>query len=64
MNTPPIGLDWRSSAHWNGGRMLPCRHCGRLAFLRDERGVPCHKTCAELAAAELTTEDYREELSA
>jgi len=64
MNTPPTGLDWRSPAHWGGGRLLPCRHCGQLAFLRDQHSVPCHKTCAEQAADQVTTEDYREELTA
>lgn len=44
------GLNWRDRAHW-GGRRLPCRHCGRPAFCRDDDGVPAHKVCAELAAA-------------
>ncbi len=47
MTRPPTGLNWRSAVHWGGGRRLPCAHCGRGAFCRDEHGHPCHKTCAE-----------------
>ena len=64
MTTPPAGLDWHSTAHWGGGRRLPCRHCGRPAFCRDDQGAPAHKVCAELAASEAPTTDYREVLSA
>lgn len=49
MTRPRTGLDWHSAAHWGGGRRLPCVHCGRGAFCRDENGHPCHKTCAETA---------------
>ena len=45
---PPTALDWRSGKHW-GGRRLPCVHCGKGAFCRDEQGRPAHKTCAETA---------------
>jgi hypothetical protein len=66
MSTPMAGLDWRSPAHWGGGRRLPCRHCHRPAFCRDDAGRPAHKVCAELVAAESTehTEPTRWELSA
>lgn len=43
-------LDWRSSAHWNGGRLEKCRMCGELTFLLDDLGRPCHKVCAEQEA--------------
>ncbi|MFJ3786482.1 hypothetical protein [Streptomyces sp. NPDC090093] len=39
-------LDWRSSAHWSSERR-PCRYCSVATNLRDEDGVPSHKTCAE-----------------
>jgi hypothetical protein len=41
------GLDWRHSRHWGRGRRRPCRICQRPAFLLDDEGQPCHKTCAE-----------------
>ncbi|SNS13353.1 hypothetical protein SAMN05443665_1001145 [Actinomadura meyerae] len=47
MTRPRTGLDWRTAAHWGGGRRLPCVHCGEGAFCRDETGRPSHKTCAE-----------------
>lgn len=37
-------LDWRRHTI---GRAAKCRLCGRLALLRDDRGRPCHKVCAE-----------------
>ncbi len=39
-------LDWRSSEHWSA-EPRPCRYCSRATNLRDEDGVPSHKTCAE-----------------
>ncbi|MBT2530426.1 hypothetical protein J7E91_35065 [Streptomyces sp. ISL-99] len=43
-----VVLDWSDPS-----RSLPvgepCRHCGAPAFLLDDYGVPCHKTCAEAA---------------
>ncbi|XVQ08120.1 hypothetical protein ACQP1W_36960 [Spirillospora sp. CA-255316] len=49
MTAQRTGLNWRAAQHWGGGRRLPCVHCGRGAFCRDETGRPCHKTCAETA---------------
>ncbi|MFF0561926.1 hypothetical protein [Streptomyces sp. NPDC004266] len=40
-------LDWRSSAHW-APEQRPCRYCSVATNLRDEDGVPSHKTCAEV----------------
>ncbi|MFD3572215.1 hypothetical protein [Streptomyces sp. NPDC058667] len=39
-------LDWRSSVHWSS-EQRPCRYCSVATNLRDEDGVPSHKTCAE-----------------
>ncbi|MEU6949515.1 hypothetical protein ABZ957_30420 [Streptomyces sp. NPDC046316] len=39
-------LDWRSSAHWSP-EQRPCRYCSTVTNLRDEDGLPSHKTCAE-----------------
>ncbi|MER5312947.1 hypothetical protein ABT034_34825 [Streptomyces sp. NPDC002773] len=39
-------LDWRSSVHWSS-ELRPCRYCSVATNLRDEDGVPSHKTCAE-----------------
>lgn len=47
--TAPSVLNWHHRQHWGGGRRLPCICCGKPAFLRDKRGRPCHKTCAEAA---------------
>jgi hypothetical protein len=63
MSTPPGALDWRAHHHWNSGRRLPCRYCGRPAFLRDEQGIAAHKVCAEQAATS-TNAPTRWELSA
>lgn len=41
------GLDWR---HHRTGPLRPCRICGRPALMRDQRGTPCHKVCAETLA--------------
>lgn len=44
----PVRLNWSARSHW-GGRCLPCVRCGRPAFLRNGRGEPEHKVCAERA---------------
>ncbi|MEW2353064.1 hypothetical protein [Spirillospora sp. NPDC029432] len=51
MTGPHGSLNWRNAAHWGGGRHLPCIHCRRGAFCRDDHGRPCHKTCAEAVSA-------------
>jgi hypothetical protein len=46
---PPSGLlDWRDSSHWSDTQK-PCRYCGRPTNLRDSRGKPAEKICAEEA---------------
>jgi glycosyl hydrolase family 48 len=41
-----IVLDWSNPAHVLPYQK-PCRLCGSLTLLADERGLPCHKVCAE-----------------
>lgn len=42
----PVVLDWRGPEHWSWTDM-PCRYCGFDTPLRDSKGKPAHKTCAE-----------------
>jgi hypothetical protein len=48
LDTPftPVHLDWSDPRHLLE-ESRPCRICGRLAMLADDRGRPCHKVCAE-----------------
>lgn len=40
-------LDWRDgSQHWSD-QQRPCRYCSYPTHLRDSRGKPAHKVCAE-----------------
>lgn len=42
-------LNWANpAAHWRR-EPKPCRYCGRNTHLRDSKGSPAHKVCAELA---------------
>ncbi|WP_228994760.1 hypothetical protein [Streptomyces sp. DH8] len=47
-------LDWASPGHWDGRAQLPCRYCGCLTHLRDDRGRPADKVCAEVRLAEVS----------
>jgi hypothetical protein len=47
---PPV-LDWTDRSHWSH-QQKPCRYCGGLTNLRDSKGKPAHKTCAETALAQ------------
>ncbi|MGW1615746.1 hypothetical protein ACWCQZ_41120 [Streptomyces sp. NPDC002285] len=48
---PGTLLDWSDkSVHWSS-RELPCRYCGGDTHLRDSKGKPAHKVCAEEALA-------------
>jgi hypothetical protein len=49
---PVVCLDWRDASHWSWSR-LECLHCQVRTNLRDDGGLPSHKTCAEVAAAAL-----------
>jgi len=56
---PPVTgvLNWRSDSHWDR-RPLPCRYrCGGApTHLRDSKGHPAHKVCAEAALAQQAQE--------
>lgn len=45
-------LNWHSSAHWSA-QERPCRYCGHPTHLRDDKGVPADKVCAEDALADI-----------
>ncbi|RWZ74904.1 hypothetical protein EQK42_16490 [Streptomyces albidoflavus] len=51
---PPVGglLNWGSSAHWDA-QQRPCRHCGSPTHLRDDKGAPADKVCAEASLADI-----------
>ncbi|MGA5820900.1 hypothetical protein ACPC54_23905 [Kitasatospora sp. NPDC094028] len=42
-------LAWGDRSHW-AHQARPCRYCGDLTHLRDERSRPSHKVCAEQAS--------------
>jgi hypothetical protein len=50
----PVGglLDWRDGAHWST-EARPCWHCGSSTHLRDDRGKPSCKVCAEAELADI-----------
>ncbi|MEU4348277.1 hypothetical protein [Streptomyces sp. NPDC023838] len=54
---PPASglLDWSGSSHWDS-RPRPCRYCGKPARLRDSKGSPAHKVCAEEVLARRAAE--------
>jgi hypothetical protein len=46
---PPAGLlDWSASRHF-ATEARPCRYCGKPTHLRDSKGAPADKVCAEEA---------------
>jgi hypothetical protein len=52
-------LNWRAPWHW--GRVeLPCRYCGGDTPLRDTKGHPAHKVCAEKALVEQYAQALRQ----
>lgn len=53
--TPGQLLDWRDSKHWSWDQ-APCRYCDKPTNLRDSKGSPAHKVCAEDALARQHTE--------
>ena len=44
--TVGLALDWRR--HRVNAEPRACRCCHEPAYMTDERGVPCHKVCAEI----------------
>lgn len=49
-------LDWSASSHWSTVA-LPCRYCdGTPTHLRDSKGKPAHKVCAESRITEQIAE--------
>ncbi|MFF9894925.1 hypothetical protein [Streptomyces longispororuber] len=53
---PGALLNWTDSSHWDYDGPLPCRYCGTPTHLRDSRGKPADKVCAEAALAEQVAE--------
>lgn len=51
---PPL-LDWRDARHWSH-TARQCRYCPGLTHLRDSKGKPAHKVCAEAALARQAAE--------
>lgn len=47
---PPL-LDWSDRSHWSH-TAKQCRYCPELTNLRDSKGKPAHKICAEQALAQ------------
>lgn len=47
---PPL-LDWSDRSHWSH-TARQCRYCPGLTHLRDGKGKPAHKVCAEAALAQ------------
>lgn len=52
---PPPVLDWRDPSHWSWTQKQ-CRYCPEMTNLRDSKGKPAHKTCAEQALAQQAAE--------
>ncbi|MCW2498121.1 hypothetical protein [Jatrophihabitans sp.] len=52
MTAPAVQLDWRNGIHWSR-RRAKCRVCKRPTNLRDDKGRPSHKVCAEQLLARL-----------
>lgn len=51
-----MSLNWSSSRHWDYDGPKPCRYCSRDTRLRDSKGSPAHKVCAERALVEQAAE--------
>lgn len=45
-------LDWSAARHF-ARDARPCWHCGAPTHLRDDKGIPADKVCAEAALAEI-----------
>lgn len=42
-----VQLDWSAPKHWDQRCALPCRVCDTNTHMRDDKGEPCHQSCAE-----------------
>ncbi|MFB7285480.1 hypothetical protein [Actinacidiphila glaucinigra] len=51
----PILLDWKGPGHYSA-TAKPCRYCGSPTHLRDSKGKPADKVCAEAALAQQAAE--------
>jgi len=51
----PIVLDWTNPNHYSH-TPRPCRYCGQDTNLRDSKGKPAHKVCAEQALQQQAAE--------
>jgi hypothetical protein len=51
----PVVLDWSSREHWSHVQKQ-CRYCPGLTNLRDSKGKPAHKVCAEAALQQQAAE--------
>ncbi|MFF3096733.1 hypothetical protein [Streptomyces cyaneofuscatus] len=49
---PLVLLDWTAARHF-AQDCRPCRHCGSPTHLRDDKGRPADKVCAEAAHADV-----------
>ncbi|MEU0992309.1 hypothetical protein [Streptomyces sp. NPDC005953] len=54
MNSLPV-LDWSDRSHY-ARDLKQCRYCPGLTHLRDSKGKPAHKVCAEQALARQAAE--------
>jgi hypothetical protein len=52
---PPPLLDWSDRSRWSH-TAKQCRYCPELTHLRDSKGKPAHKICAERALARQAAE--------
>ena len=46
-----VSMDWSGPGHYDPEQSLACGECGLPTKMRDNRGLPCHHSCAEQAMA-------------
>ena len=46
-----VSMDWSGPGHYDPEQSLACGECGQPTKMRDNRGLPCHHSCAEQAMA-------------
>ncbi len=47
-----VSMDWSGPGHYDPEHSLACDECGLPTKMRDNRGRPCHHSCAEQAMAQ------------